>query len=608
MSVISGDDLLRFGAANLAEGLRWVPGLNVAQLNAAEWGISARGFNSHRPNKLLVLIDGRSVYTPLLAGVTWELQDPFLDDIDQVEVLLGPAGAVWGANAVNGVINVRSKHSRDTLGGRLGVTWGDEITRIFGRQGVRLSPDASVRVHATHSRYDASRVVGGGDGKDAWEAQSAGFRADWQPSNQDSLVLQGGIVQASLDREIPEVTPAGIRLVPLAGDNRGTHLLSRWTHRSGPGASLTLGAYAERQRTRTARLYEDRDTFNAEVGYERVLGNRHELAAGVEYRSSADETQPRLSDWVPASDSFRLLSAFTNYEAVFLGERARASGGLRFEDNNFAGTSVSPSLRMLVELRTDAAVWAAVSRATRIPNRADRAIRFNAFYAPPNPGAGLPLPLIVRAVGRPEIASESILAWEAGARWQPTEQLLVEASLFLNTYDDLIVGALDPRAPALEVSPAPPHLVTTSRLGNLAHARGTGGELSLRWNPSEALSLSVYGQTVTVRARSGQPGTNLQQIEAGAPEFQAGARLRFAYSPTLALAASVRHVDDVRSFPIDAFTALDLHLSWRPRDDLELSVSALDLPDRSHGEYGPQTIERAHEVERQVRVTARLDW
>lgn len=339
--VLTADDIRRSGATSIPGALRMVPGLQVARIDANKWAITSRGFNGRFANKLLVLIDGRSVYTPSFSGVYWEVQDTLLADVDRIEVIRGPGAALWGANAVNGIISIITKHTRDTQGGLLTAGGGTE-ERGFGslRYSTALNDSAFLRIYTKYFNRDGSVDPEGRDTSDAWEMMRLGMRLDWQITDDDDLTVQGDFYQGDAEQMLilPSFSPPFTEQRTTDIDWLGGNLLARWQHRFSDRANLSLQMYYDRtQRKERTLLRENRDTFDLDMQHQFLWGNRHDLIWGLGYRFTTDDfTDSNVIELNPKSRSQHLFNAFVQDDIALVPDRLHLIFGSKFRDLSYS--------------------------------------------------------------------------------------------------------------------------------------------------------------------------------------------------------------------------------------------------------------------------------
>jgi iron complex outermembrane receptor protein len=431
--VITQEDIRRSGATSIPEALRNVPGLEVVRLNANTWQISARGFVT-TANKILVLIDGRSVYTPLFAGVFWDVQDTLLEDLDRIEVIRGPGGTLWGANAVNGVINIITKSAKETHGWLLTGGGGTE-ERAFGgaRYGGKLGENARYRFYAKYFNRDDMVFPDGRDAADQWQMGQGGFRVDWDASEKNLLTLQGDLYVGEVGGQVvASPTPPFLSMTDASVG--GGNLLGRWTHHVSDISNVQLQVYYDRTERRIPGFFsEDRDTFDVDVQHRFPWGRRHDIIWGIGYRYTQDKVDSSFSVSVdPAQRATDLLSLFMQDDITLLPNRLRLTLGSKFEHNDFSGFEIQPNVRLAWTPSARQTVWAAVSRAVRTPTRLELDIHLSAVQIPSMP------PIVLRVFGNPDFVSEELLAYELGYRVQPYPRLSLDIAAFYNVYDNLL--------------------------------------------------------------------------------------------------------------------------------------------------------------------------
>ncbi|HWM90553.1 MAG TPA: TonB-dependent receptor [Thermoanaerobaculia bacterium] len=572
IAVVTQEDIRRSGATSLPQALRLVNSLHVARQTQGTWAVSARGFNLTTANKMLVLIDGRSVYTPLFSGVFWDVQDTLLEDVERIEVIRGPGATLWGANAVNGIINVITKRAADTQGGLLAAGAGDE-ERGFG--GVRYGgvigasgTSGHYRVYGKYFDRDSMVLVDGSDAGDPMRMGQGGFRADWGGAGRDAFTVQGDAYTGRLGETTRDDT-----------DLDGGNLLGRWSRTFSEESDLELQVYWDRTHRRIPNLFEEHlDTLDLDFQHRLPLADRHDLVWGFGYRYHHDRVgnSPAVA-FLPARRDFDLFSIFAQDEISLLEDRLNVTVGTKLEHNNSTGLEVQPSVRaawMASERRT---LWAAVSRAVRTPTRIDEDV---VFFLPD----GSPL-----LVGSRDFESEEVTAWELGYRIQPHPELLLDVAAFYNVYDQL--RSLEPPADR-------PFPIT---LANRLEAETWGIELRSNMQPVSGWRLQVGYAWLDKEFRRDQGGRDPGEgmAEGNDPEHRATLRSSLDLPAGLELDAWLRYVSELPSPFVDGYTELDLHLGWQATDALGLALVGRNLLHGSHAEFGPAGPLR-EEVERSV--------
>lgn len=583
--VITQEDIRRSGATTIAEALRLAPGLDVARFDSNAWAISSRGFNGLFANKLLVLMDGRTVYTPLFGGVFWDVQDTFLEDIERIEVIRGPGGTIWGANAVNGVINIITKRAQDTQGGVLTGGGGSE-ERGFGgtRYGVRLGNGAYLRAYAKYFDRGAFVTARGNQASDQWQAGRGGFRLDWNAGRRDAFTLQGDIYTGHVGRTfgVTAPTPPFGQIVNSWERMDGGNLLGRWQHQFAPDSSAALQLYYDRTGRDSAALFrEDRDTFDVDLQHQFALAARHAVVWGLGYRYTEDHIRNSFAFSLhPTSRGLNLFSSFVQDEITLIERRLTLTIGSKFEHNDFSGFEFQPSGRLLWTPAPRHTVWAAVSRAVTTPSRQEQDVRFNAAVFPTPDGTLV----YVSHFGNHDFKSEELLAYELGYRVQPKDQFFFDLATFYNEYRNLFTTESS-GAPFIETDPPPPHLVMAETSVNSARAESWGLELSASWNPLPRWRLAGAYTWFDLHSHRAMPGFG---AEGDAPHNQVNARSFIDLPYGLEFDTLLYYVDSLSTQGVPSYIRTDLRLGWRPHHDVEVSLVGQNVFEDQHREFGDE--------------------
>jgi len=422
IQVITQEDIRRSGATCVPEALRLAPNLQVAQLNSSAWIISARGFNAAFSNKLLVMIDGRTVYSPLFAGVFWDVQNVLLEDVERIEVISGPGGTLWGANAVNGIINIITKSSKDTKGLYASVAAGNYMKDFAAiRFGGKIDSTFSYRVYLQQQDFNRTTLYpSGNDNNDQWGYTLGGFRTDWKPSSANSFMLQGNLYDGT-QQTIPEKSP-------MSGQN----VLGRWTHDFSERSSLSVQGYFDRtlRRDIPSTIKDQLETYDLDLQHRFALGKHQNIVWGAGYRFMHDKTENStlFVGFVPRDRDLNLYSAFVQDEISAFRNHIKFTIGTKLQHYTFSDFSLQPSARLAWTPNMHHTVWAACSRSIRAPSRIDVDYRLPTYQVPP----GFP-----NVNGGPNFQSEKVIAYEIGYRVQPANNLLLSLAMFYNQYDDL---------------------------------------------------------------------------------------------------------------------------------------------------------------------------
>jgi iron complex outermembrane receptor protein len=559
IQIITGEDIRRSGATSVPEALRLAPNLQVAQANASQWAISARGFNNVLANKLLVLIDGRTVYTPLYAGVFWDVQNLPLELVDRIEVVSGPGGTLWGANAVNGVINIITRSAAETQGLSVEGAAGMEIGSGTVRYGGRSSSGFAYRVYGLgFGRGSTASLSDGGNAHDSWGLGQGGFRMDWGGGKADAFTLAGDYYDGRPDPD------GGVEVVARGGNGIG-----RWKRTLSEGSDLQVQLYYDRTwRDFGNGFTEGLSTYDMDAQHRFQLGRRHEVIWGLGVRLMDHKTEnlPELA-FLPAHRTLQLYSGFVQDEIALVEDRLRLTVGTKLEHNSYTDFEVQPSARLAWTPTARQTVWAAVSRAVRTPSRIDR--DFALSLAP-----GVPLLL-----GQ-GLETEKVLATELGWRLQPNERVSLALSTFYNDYDDLRTA-----------EPGPPPFGIPITLGNGLEGHTYGAELAGVYQVSDALRLRG-GYTFLKKDLTLKPGSadlNGGTAESNDPEHQFLVQTSLDLPRGLELDAVLRWVDALPQPPIHSYAGLDLRLGWHATEHLELAVVGQNLLHDRHTEFIPSS-------------------
>jgi len=567
IQVITRDDIYRSGATSIPEALRLASNLQVAQVDSRQWAITARGFNGTTANKLLVLIDGRTVYTPLFSGVFWDVQDTMLEDIDRIEVISGPGGTLWGANAVNGVINIITRSATETQG--LLVSGGaGSVLRGFGglRYGAQLGKHASYRVYGKAFDRDSTRRPTGVDAGDAWQSRQGGFRVDWLPPGDSVVTLQGDVYDGTISQ-------LNAREVGVNGGN----LVGRWTKTSSETSSFALQFYYDHTRRVIPSVFsESLNTYDADFQHRAGAGTRHDVSWGLNARWNDDHVDNSSAlAFLPAVLTTRLYSGFVQDDVALVRDRLRLTLGTKLEHNDFSGFEYQPSARLALSLSNHQTFWAAVSRAVRTPSRIDRD-----FFVP------APLKL----AGGPGFDSEKLVAYELGYRTQPRDDLSLSAATFYHHYDDL--RSLEQTVPRV--------------LANGLAGEGYGAEITSAYHAASWWRLQA-GYTFLQLSLHKKPGsTDISSVaqEGDSPRHQLLVRSSMDLNERIRWDTTARYVDRLPNQRIPSYWALDFQLLVLLHEDLELSVAGQNLLDDSHPEFGQPASRK--EIARSI--YGRLTW
>jgi len=553
--------------ARLPSTLRLAANLQVAQVDSRQWAISARGFNGTTANKLQVLIDGRALYTPLFSGVFWDAQDVVLSDVDRIEVISGPGATLWGANAVNGVINIITKDAKDSQGFTL-VGGGGTALRGYGtaRYGGTLGSRANYRIYGKGFGRDPTILPNGQDGPDDWHMGQGGFRVDWDASTGSRLTMQGDLYGGRIGQQ-------------TAGDIAisGQNVMAKWAHTVSPHADITAQIYYDRtHRSIPGTFGEDLDIYDLDLQHHAVLGARHKVVWGGGFRIFSDHVTntPGLA-FLPPVVTREWFTAFLQDEIAVVADRLHLTLGTKAEHNEYTGFEVQPSGRVSWTRSPSTSLWAGVSRAVRTPSRIDREL-----FVPAQPPYFL--------AGGPNFRSEEELAYELGYRHQHGSWLFSLAT-FYSHYHGL--RSLEQTNP-----PQPTPLV----IGNGQDGESYGAELSGSYRILDRWRLRGGYTELRVHV---WPNPGSTDTTRGATENHTPDRQLFLHSVVdlpgnVTLDGALRYLGEITNQQLPAYTELNVRLSWQPMAALDLSIVGQNLLHDRHAEFGTPTARR--QIERGV--------
>lgn len=553
VQVITADDIRRSGASSIPEALRLASNLQVAQISGNNWAISARGFNSTLANKLLVMIDGRTIYSPLFAGVFWEAQDVPLYDVERIEVISGPGGTLWGANAVNGVINIVTRNAADTQGLLLRAGGGNELSGAGALRYGGTAGTLSYRAYGQYSRRDGSQLASGRDAPNESHVGQAGFRLDWAAGQGDVFTVQGDANEVRTEATpFPDAT------------SRSQNVLARWRRQFSSTNELQIQAYLDRAVRDVPNSYgDDLRTFDVELQHRFLAGERQQIVWGLTRRSEHDDFENIVFALDPARTTLNRTGGFIQDDIALVLDKLNLTVGTKLEDNEYTGAEWQPSVRLGWRFKPDSLLWGAVSRAVRTPSRVDHDLANRT--RPPF------------TVGNPDFESEKLIAYELGLRMQPRPTLAMAVATYYNDYDDL--RTFEP----------PPGAATPVTFDNELEGKTYGAELTADYQPGTRWRLSG-GYTFLHEDLSPKPGSRdpfRGMLDARDWNHQAFLRGAVTLPRNVELDGSLRRVGRLTTLQVPAYTELDLRIGWRTTPSLEVSLNGHNLLHDAHGEFGP---------------------
>ena len=590
--VITQEDLRRSGVNTIPEALRMVPGLQVAQIDSSTWAISSRGFNSRFANKLLVLIDGRSVYTHVFAGVLWDEQDMVLEDVERIEVIRGPGGTLWGANAVNGVINIITKDAHKTTGGQISAG-GGTLDRVIGsiRYGEKIGDNAAIRVWGKYYNRDNLDDLQGNPASDEFETGRGGMRLDWDASESNSFTFQGDVFAG---KYAAQSSNAVTSLAPIATSDlvqdayiRTGNFIARWKHRFSESSDMALQFFYNQDHRDSLLLKEMVvDTYDVDFQHRFQLGRSHEILWGLGHRFMHDSFINSIGiSYFPDSNLNYISNAFVQDKIALIENELYFTLGSKFSLNNFTGFEFQPNARLAWTPNDQHTVWAAVSRAVRTPSRSGDSGRFNA-EAVTLPG---PIPAVAVIQGQKDFESENLLATELGYRLRPHDRFFVDVAAFANIYRD--GHSFEVETPFFNPSPGFVEVPVVSR--NRLDGETYGVEVAATLDATDwwRLNGSVTWFQMDLRKDPISTDQNVVGFEGNDPEWQWSLRSHMDLPSNWEFDQMLYYVDALKSQSVHSYFRLDLRLGWRPAKNVEVSLIGQNVLDDQHQEWGDDRIQ-----------------
>jgi len=584
--VITQEDIRRSGATNIPDLLRMVPGMDVSQINANTWAITARGFNARFSNELLVLVDGRPAYTDTFGGAYWDTLDPPLEDIERIEVIRGPGGSVWGANAVNGVVNIITKKTSDTHGG-LVVAGGGNLDQGSGtvQYGGKAGETTDYRVYTKYLDQDHLPDSAGQDGGDGWHMLRAGFRADSVLSPKDTLMFQGDIYTAregNPSYNFPSVTAPALEDIEVLVNSAGGFIQEVWDHTYSPHSDTTLQVSYDRYQ-RNDILRGGRSTLDIDFQHHLSGWARQSIVWGLAYQYSVSNSDGNLAvSLVPAGLKTQLFGSFVQDEIAIVPNRILLTIGTKLEHNYYTGFDLMPSARVAWAPNPHHTLWAAVSKAERTPGETDTAVLAN-VSAFAGPGG---IPVLIRVTGNPHLKDEGLIAYEIGYRTTLRKQLSIDFTAYFNNYNDQYTS--EPSAPFLEDPPPPPHLVIPLTYENLMHGETHGVEVAVNWQATHRWTLSpgyAFEEIHMHLAPTSHDTTSVSGAEGSSPDHSAQLRSHLDLSHNLFWDASAYFVGRLTDPSEASYTRVDTQLSWHFSESASVSFVGQNLVRDLHEEF-----------------------
>ena len=572
--VITAEEIRRTGVTTIPDALRLVPGVHVMQMDGGKWGVGIRGFTGRFSNKLLVMIDGRTVYNAIFAGVHWEAIDALLEDVDRIEVIRGPGATMWGSNAVNGVINIITKSARETQGGAITAGGGNQEGALgSARYGGAAGESLHYRVYSKYNSRSGLLMPSGERANDNSRKMQGGFRADWNPSSNDEVTFSGDTYEGGNGERYPvTLRQAPYRQVTDYRDSfSGANVVSRWTHKHSENSFTQMQVYFDRV-TRD-NLLERNTSYSlgdAEIQHQHEV-SQHHLVFGLGYRVSRDNTP---TDWfgrfVPSSRTLQRVNTFVQDEFALVPDKLFLTVGSKFENNTYTDWEIQPSAALLWNVGPKESVWFSASRASRTPSRVDRDLVFDTFAAP-GPDGSL---LLGQLTGTDAVHSEHLEAVETGYRFSPRTNLSFDFTGFYNSYEDLLFIE---QHPPMFIGGVPPTTIFPTVLNNMGELTIYGAEMSASWRATETGRLRL--------SYSYLRGGKDNEADVAGPAHQYSAGWYWSLPRNVEWDSNYFFTDNYAG--IRAYHRVDTRLGWRPASRWELSLVGQNLLDNQHLESPP---------------------
>jgi iron complex outermembrane receptor protein len=607
--VITPEDIRRSGLASIPELLRMVPGLTVAQIDASKWAITARGFDERLADKLLVLIDGRTAFDPLSSGVYWDVQDTIVEDIERIEVIRGPGATLWGANAVNGVVNIITKKAKDTQDGLItggGGSQGGELGAV--RYGGKLGDRGYYRIFTKYIRQSAFTDPQGKEAADDWHLLHGGFRTDWVLSGRDDLTIEGDMYKGNAGQSVPgllSLAPPAVGIFDDRTNMSGGNLLGRWHRASSGRVDTTFQMYFETADRNEARLLKEfRHTIDLDFEQQVRLGESNELVWGGDYRYATDSTAGTLNlSFNPAARSTNLYGAYVQDEIMLVPDRLKVTIGSKLEHNYYSGFAVQPTVRALWTIRPRYAIWMAISRASENSSRFDADIRVNhdAFA-----GAN-GVTTLDSDFGTHHLPPENVTAYELGQRGRVGKWLTIDLATFYNHYTERHTH--EPGLPFFETSPPPLHLVLPSHTMSNISGETHGLEAFSQWRITNFWNISAGYTLFEIHlhaSQSSQDFTTARGSEGSSPRHAFQIRSQLNLPHKLEFDDAVYYVSSFPGLQLPNYARVDVRLGWHATEHLEASIGVQNLLDPRHFEFDSGDFVQATQVGRNA--YGKLTW
>ena len=614
--VVTNDDIVRSGATSIPQALRDVPGLHVAKIGSQRWAVSSRGFNGRFNNKLLVLLDGRAVYSPVFSGVYWETLDTLMSDIERIEVIRGPSAAIWGANAVNGVINIITKHSADTLGGYVELGAGDYEKGFAGfRYGTKFASGTTTRVYAKSFEVDSTMhkesdmrpgldsLLQGVDLNNSSRQHQLGGRMDMIIDSTSNLMLSADGYQSDSTSTLltPQVSQPYLGVQDNPSDAKGWNVLANYTKALSANSEYSAKVYYDYISRKDQELSFTTDTLDVDFQHQLQIG-RQSIVWGLGYRYNKNDLENNsVIKFDDGSHTTHLWSAFARDKITLIDDSLWLTLSTRFEHNSYTGTELQPNIRLMWTLNEQHKLWSSIAYAVRTPAYVEQDSKLHVqTYPAAVPFALLPVKLDI--VGNDEYESETMVAYELGYRFSPTRRFSIDGAIFYNEYKDLRSTDETAATGVPNSLPIPSYIIASVPFENEQQGQNFGVELSSQWLVSDAVKVKFnYG---FVRSKFG----SLQTQNTDAPKHSASLNTDWALTDNVNMNMTWRYVDKANliasvinvSDSIESYQSVDLGLSWRVANDITVSLHGKDLFLGPHLEYTSEFYTLPYRIEPSV--------
>lgn len=616
--VLTSEDIGNSTAVTIPDLLRTVPGMDVAQLDANKWAVSARGFNSRLVSKLLFVIDGRTVYYPTFGAVFWEHQDLLLENIERIEIIRGPGATIWGANAVNGVVSITTKSAHQTKGTSASMLIGNQYEQIVSVQhGGELAPDVSFRLYGKNKKHDGFESIYGMPAGDDWDSQQVGFRIDAQLDVRNNLTLMGDYVTQDINEIQGQLIRPGFVLsnVPNFVDYSGANVVGRWEHSLESGGKImTQFFYDFSDRNETLQI-DKISTYDLDVTYTNNIGRQHQLTVGAGVRHIAhDSTNTPYVTHVPEDNDLKIYNISLN-DDIRINDRTILGVGVKIEDNIFTGTEYLPNLRLNYSLAENLRVWAALSRSVRTPSRSERESEAAVAYIPARFNPLLPVDAYFVVQPNDDFDIEELESLEAGWRWSPSNNLTFDVAAYYNRYDQLrnVRNQQPYCVPDPFCATQVDYVIQPAVVANLDSADTKGLEIVTKWrrsNFSLELGYSVfeidYQGSVADLSEAAAQGLNPNRDE---PLYKYNLQGNWDINPRMRLNMVYRYVSEPGIANLEDYHAIDLQYVWEPNDIFSLRLVGRNLDRGDQNEFSSELRSSIPAlIEKSVFVNARFSW